>query len=143
MAEELNPAKGILALLNVATPDLNSGWHFAFGRLVASPDKMVVVVNSGGRAPEPVIAQNYPSIQILVRGAKGAGGYDDAYLKAIACRSALLGIPSRPADYENLASITGIGDVTPLGYDDADRPMFSVNLQLITFHATSGYREAI
>lgn len=143
MAEELNPAKGILALLNAATPDITTGWHFATGRLVATPDKMVVVANSGGRSPEPVIAQNYPSIQIMVRGAKGSGSYDDAYLKAIACRSALLGIPSRPAAYENLSSVTGIGDVTPLGYDDSDRPLFSVNLQLITFNETSGYREDV
>jgi len=144
MPDQLNPAKGIYDVLKAHSPSLETGsWIIATSRLGSSPDKQVVVINSGGRRPEPVIAQNYPSIQLIVRGAKGPGGNDDAYVQAVKCRNALLGIPSSPAAYPELASVTGIGDVTPLGYDDAERPMYSVNLQLITSHETSGYREAI
>lgn len=143
MADQLNPARGIQLVLEAHTPSLAGTYRITTGRLTSSPDRQVVVVNSGGRSPEPVIAQNYPSIQILVRGPKGSGGNDEAYLQAVACRAALLGIPSRPAAYPELSSVTGIGDVTPLGYDDGDRPLYSVNLQLITHHETSGYREVV
>lgn len=143
MPEVLYPPKGILALLDAAGVKEAGAWHVATGRLVDKPDKMVVISSPGGRSSEPVVAQDYPTVQLLVRGAKGSGGQEAAYLKAKECRAALLGIPSRPTEYENLSSVTAIGDVTDVGYDDADRPIFSVNLQLIVFYETSGYREAV
>ena len=142
MSTAPSPARGLLLLLKEQT-SLLTGWHFATGRLVSSPDQMVVLANSGGLPAEPSVGQDYPKVQILCRGPKGSGGQEDAYLKLRDVRDALVGIPSRPATYPNLASVTQIGDIADVGFDDQDRPIYSLNLQLIVWYETSGYREAV
>lgn len=142
---EVSPARGIYDVLKAHTPDLTEGgnWHFAYGRLVEHSKPMIVVRNTGGRSAEPVIAQDYPTVQLIGRGVPGAGGAEDLYLKMRACRDALVGIPSRPPSWINLSSITAIGEITDVGFDDKDRAMFTLNLQLIVWFETSGYREAV
>lgn len=142
MTDVLYPPEGILALLK-AVPSFATGWQIATGRLIDTPDKQLVITTTGGIGAEPVVAQDYPSIQIMVRGSKGSGGAQAAYLKALEARNALLSIPSRPIQYPNLSSITAIGHIQDLGRNDRDEPIWSFNLQLIVFYATSGYREDI
>ena len=142
MPDPVSPARGVRAIL-AAVSGFTTGWQVATGQMLAAPDKMLVIRNTGGRAPEPNIAQDYPTVQIIGRGEKKAGGQEEIYQKMVAARRALLGIPSAPAAYPELSSCIGIGDITDVGYDDSDRPMYTLNLQLIVSYETSGYREAV
>lgn len=131
-----SPAMGLLSILK-AVGGLTTGWTFAVGRLVPEPDKQIVLRHTGGRMGEVCVAIDYPSVQILCRGAPK--GYDEAYQKLKAVREALVAIPSSVA-YPELTSCVTIGDIVDLGYDDANRPQFAQNFQLIVSYATSGYR---
>ena len=141
----MSPAQGIYNVLQAHQPDLTEGgiWHFAYGRLVESTKPMIVVRNTGGISGESVVAQDYPSVQLIGRGNKGSGESERLWNKMFQCKEALVGIPSRPQAWINLSSVTLRGDITDVGYDDQDRPMFTLNLQLIVWYETSGYREAV
>lgn len=144
MADTDSPAWGVLQVLKAVT-GMTTGWDFHTGRLTATgPDKQVVLRRYGGRSSEPSIAIDYPAVQAIVRGSRGSvvGSYDEAEKKAITIKKALLGIPSKPAAYPDLDSVTMRGDINDLGFDDQDRPMFSLNFQLIVSYTESGYREA-
>lgn len=133
-----SPGQGILAVLRAASGIVVDPWAVFVGVFTSDPDRQLTIRHIGGRAGEPSIAIDYPSIQLLCRGAPG--GYDEAYQKIWAARQALVAIPSAPAAYAELTSCTMLGDMVDLGLDDLRRPVFSQNLQLIVSYDTSGYR---
>lgn len=136
-----SPATGITDILK-GVSGLLTGWTPITGQVIPEPDQLVVVNHSGGMGGEVTIAIDYPSIQVLVRGGRGASGYEDAWQMARAIREALIAIPTvtPPTAYPELTSCVALGEIMQLGYDDAKRPMFSVNFRLIVSYATSGYR---
>lgn len=140
----MNPAEGIQKiLLDPAFAAYFAGWAVNTGRLTdAVTTPMMAIRNTGGPSGEPSIAQDYPSVQILARGPSTAGGQKLTWQKLDICKQILLGIPSRPLLYPNLSSVTMRGDITDAGYDEKDRPIYSVNFQLIVFYDSSGHREA-
>ncbi len=134
-----SPAVGILAILE-AIPGFSTGWILATDQLSDKPDKQVIVKDTGGRGAEHSVAIDYPTVQIIVRGGSGSGGYTEAYDKVIACRDALVCIPSATTEYPELTSCTQRGNPVPINRDDAGRPRWSLNLNLIVSYDVSGYR---
>lgn len=111
---------------------LFNGWEFKFGKIPASPDQVIVMIDDGGRAAFPHLLVDYPNIQILVRSSRGGDGYLTSHLMAKKIRDIILGLQSRPQEFTELISLTERGTIVPLGYDDSDRHTWSSNYQLIT-----------
>lgn len=136
-----NPAVGIKDLLvtaGVGTFAALAGWGIYVGQQPTDPDTVVTVYNSGGKNADPKFLLQEPHIQVRIRGA--ANGYVAAYDKAAEVQDELLGIPSQVVNGDQWDGITAIGDINPLGYDESQRPMFSVNFSLIIEPASGTYR---
>ena len=107
-------------------------YHLWIGKEPASPDKAITIYDGPGLAPNPRWLLDYPSVQIRVRG--GQNDYPDAAAKAVEIRNRLLGRESYNA-YDGLGdrivSITAIGDISSVGWDDSQRPLFTFNLSMI------------
>jgi len=139
----MTPAMGIKAILEVATPTiLSTTWPAKVGRVPKAPDQVVVLMDSGGRPPEVGVGIDYPNVQVIVRGSKDSGGYLESYNKALDIKNELLAIPSAPTAWPELTSCVCRGDITAMGYDENDRPLWSLNLALITTPTlTNSHRE--
>lgn len=119
-----------------------AGWTILVGKQTATPDQQVAFFDTGGLAPNPKWAVDYVTIQALIRGAPN--NYKDAWLKARAVRDKLLGVESYTASSgDRWVSLTCMGDVSHIGYDDRERPLFSVNFRIIIEPAVLGNREAL
>lgn len=135
-----SPAEGIHAILKAAGFFAGAtGWEGKIGEL-GNNAPCLAVIDSGGRAGEVLIPIEYPSVQILLRGAPGQGGYSAAYDKAEKIHAHLQGITQNPTEMTRLTSCVAIGFINWLGRDANDRPQFSLNFQLITEPVTTGNR---
>lgn len=129
MANPAEIAKDLLVAAGVGTFGSQSGWGIFVSKEPTSPDTTVTVYNTGGLAPNPKWLLDFPSIQVRVRGA--ANGFVAARQKAQDAKDALLGIPSQDVGPDRLVAINGISDVADIGYDEKERPLFTVNFSLI------------
>lgn len=119
----------------------STGWLLKVGKTVAEPNKVVVMYDSGGQEPNPRWAVDKPTIQAVIRG--DVNDYGSTWLKARQVRDALLGLDSQTIGTDRWVSVTCMGDVGFIGYDDKDRPSFSVNFRLIIEPSETGNREAL
>jgi len=106
-----------------------SGWQIEIGAMPDKPDKVIYIMDSGGRPPNPKWLLDFPSLQVVVRGS--VGSYLDTYNEAKAVKDILLGAPSQDLLSDRWVSITMMGDLGFIGRDENERPMFSVNFALI------------
>jgi hypothetical protein len=128
-----NPATAIKDLLetaNVGEFAATTGWGLFVGKMPTTPDTVIACIVSGGQPSNPKYLIDYPSVQVIIRGARN-NGYEDAYNKATAVKDALLGLPSQVIEGDNWVAINQIGDIATLGFDANNCPMFSVNFALI------------
>lgn len=133
-----DPAVGIKDLLvaaGIGTFAGTSGWAIFIGKLPQKPETAIAIVNTGGETSNPKYLLDYPSVQVLLRGAKN--GYQTAYSKALAIKNALLGLPSQTINSDWWVQVNMIGEIASLGFDENDCPMFSVNFSLIIEPASS------
>lgn len=138
------PAKSLAGLLEgagVGTIGGTSGWGIFLGRLPTAPDTAMACKATGGASPWPHLALNFPSVQIIVRGAPGS--YEGAEAKAREVVKKLLGLPSQVVGNDFYGSVRQLGDVISLGFDEKNRPLFSCNFHLIVEPSADGYRQAI
>ncbi len=111
-------------------------WQIEIGKLPESPDQVIAIMNSTGKAPNPKWAIDYPSVQAIIRG-KSNNGYTDAKSKAQDIKDVLLGLPSGEVNGDIIVAVNMIGDIASMGFDTSDRPLFSVNFSLIVEPAIS------
>lgn len=133
-----SPAEGAKDLLETASVGVfaaTTGWGIFVAREPMTPDQAITIYDTGGLAPDPKWLLDYPSIQVRIRGSKG--DYQGTFNKAKQCKDVLLGCPSLNLNGDRWVSITGLGDVISLGYDDNERPLFTTNFRLIIQPATS------
>lgn len=121
--------KDLLVTAGVGTFGGASGWSINIGRLPAKPLTAIAIIQTGGLAANPKYLLDWPSIQIMVRG--GVNGYAAARNKVQEIKDKLLGLPSQTLSGERIVQINMIGDISSLGFDDQDRPLFSANFQMI------------
>ena len=107
------------------------------GRMPAeAPDAAVVVQQYEGKNSEftmgnGITALDYPRVQISVRGERE--DYPGAYAWANTIRNVLGGFVVPDATYfPHVARIQPMGIPNPIGYDDVERPRFSMNFQFTT-----------
>jgi hypothetical protein len=137
----MSPTEGIIDILVAAGVGViapGNPWPIFEGQL-GSADRCILVREPGGRTPEVRIAVNYPTIQVLVRGAKA--DYAVTRDKAEEVFLALQAIPSSPAQWAELTSCIAVGGITYVGQDVNERPQWSLNFNLIVSNDPEGYRD--
>lgn len=136
-----SPAEVAGLRLSPAVVEGSTGWTLKVGKTIPTPNKVVSMYDSGGQEPNPRWAVDKPSIQAVIRG--DVDDYGPTWLKARQVRDALLGLDSVTIGTDRWVSVTCMGDIGFIGYDDKDRPSFSVNFRLIIEPAVTGNREAL
>jgi len=119
------------------TQGLVAGVNLFVGRMPAeAPNAAVVVQQYEGKNSEftmgnGITALDYPRVQISVRGERE--DYPGAYAWANTIRNVLGGFVVPDATYfPHVARIEPMGIPNPIGYDDVERPRFSMNFQFTT-----------
>lgn len=117
-----------------------TGWSIVYGKVIDFPDQLIIINRSGGKNPNPKWNLDYPSVQIKVRGKNSdyAGGEG----KAQAIKDRLLGLPSQDINGDRWTAIYLIADITSLGYDLKERPMWVLNFSLIIEPSSTGNRQS-
>lgn len=133
--------KDLLAAANVGVFAATSGWSLNVGRLPTTPATAIACVDTGGISPYPHIALNFPSVQVLIRGA--AGDYVGAHDKGRAVIDAILGMGYQVVNTDKWEGISQIGDLAFIGYDEKNYPMFSCNFSINVEPASTGNRAAM
>jgi len=136
-----SPADAIANLLPNTIVDGVTGWLLRIGKLPDTPNQVVVFYDSGGSNPNPKWRVDYSTIQVRIRGIKS--DYSGAYDKAREIRDHLLGIDSQALGSDWLVSLTVMGDIGFTGYDDNDRPEFTINFRTIIEPASGANRESL
>ncbi len=121
--------RGILATAGVGTVTPNEEWSLNISRMPSAPNRQIAISRTGGKASDPKWALDYPSMQVMIRG--NPSDYVAARDKAQNVKDELLGLNSQTIGDTRWVSVTAIGDVNWLGYDENERPMLSVNFALI------------
>jgi hypothetical protein len=118
-------AKKLLAA-HVAT----SGWQTEIGAMPATPDEVIMISDTGGLDPNPKWLLDFPTIQVMIRGA--VNGYLDTAREGKAVKDLLLGAGAfTTSEGDRWVSITQNGDLSFIGRDEDMRPLFTVNFALI------------
>lgn len=134
-----NPSEGVKDLLvagSVGAFGPGSGWRIFIAKEPTSPDTVVTVYDTGGLTPNPKWLLDFPSVQVRVRGAKGE--YAAARVKAVEAKDVLLGIAAQTINGDGWRGINLVGDLVHIGFDQGERPMFTMNFALIIEPAASG-----
>ncbi len=124
---EYPPSVGAKTLL--AAHVAVSGWTIEVGSMPKTPNKIIVLTDTMGRAPNPKWLIDYPALQAMIRG--DVGDYLATYREAKAVKDLLLGVTSQDISGDRWVSITQNGDLGFIGRDENARPLFSVNFALI------------
>jgi len=141
MASVLEGVRDLLVAGGVGTFGATTGWSIHIGRMVDRPDTAVVIYPSGGQPANPKWLLDFPSVMVQVRG--NANDYASAFAKAEAVKSTLLGLPSQDLNGDRWVAINLAGDINPLGHDDSQRPLFSLNFRLIIEPASGINRQPL
>lgn len=129
-----SPAVMLHGLVPTTIIDGATGWTSKIGNMVDQPNQLVVFYDTGGQNPNPAWLVDFSSVMVQVRG--GVNDYAAAYAQIRRVRDSLLGIDSQDVGSDRLVSVTCMGDIGFLSYDDAQRPLFTVNFRVIIEPAT-------
>ncbi len=106
-----------------------TGWALFLGHLPPTPDKAVVIYETGGAASEVEFGLDYPTFQVMVRGE--AGGYQAVRTKIQAIFE-ILHNSEENMPGSSYVNITGIQSAPlSLGRDETKRPQLSWNFRSI------------
>jgi len=103
------------------------GTDLWIGNMPSSPDASVLVSDASGFKPESRYTWDRPGIKILVRAAEG--GYENAYNKAGAVKTALHGQVNVVVNSTVYKCIVAAHEPMYLGEDKENRPLFSINFE--------------
>ena len=141
MANPSEAIKDLLVTASVGVFNAASGWSIRVSRQSDDPDTAVTVYDTAGENSNPRYLLDFPGIQVRVRGDQS--GYVAARAKCTDVVNALIGLPSQDIAGDRWVGIWQSGGIISLGYDEKDRPMFSLNFTLIIEPATGTYRESL
>lgn len=112
-----------------------TGWAAKVGKLVSTPDKVAVFYDTGGQNPNPRWLVDYVMVQCIVRALPN--DYAAGWAKIREIRDYWLGFESQNLNSERWVSVSVMGDIGFISYDDKERPTFSVNFRIIIEPATN------
>lgn len=119
--------RDLMVAASVGVFAATSGWAIGIGKELPSPDTFVTIYDTGGPAPMPHLTLEQVNTQIRVRGGAGANGYLDAYAKARAAHDVLRGLGPQFIGGTHYAGFWIDTMPALIGYDDANRPLFTFN----------------
>jgi len=130
-------------LLETAGVSVNGWGLFVSKEPDPAPHRAITCFNTGGLQPSPKWSLDFPSVQIRVRGFPN--GYQESRAKAEECKTALLGIDPQDVNggIDRLVSVIIRTDIADIGFDQTNRPIHTINFNLITQPKASGYRTEI
>lgn len=102
-----------------------TGWTLALSQMPTSPDKIVAIFETPGRAPLPRVEMDMPAFQVRVRGT--VRGYADARTKLAAVQAVLHGLANTSLSGVYYVSILAQGSAISMGNDENNRPEISQN----------------
>lgn len=139
-----SPSEGIRDLLvaaGIGTYAATTGWSIHISKQPDKPDTAITIYDSGGRPKNPRWLLDFPTVQVRVRGL--VNGYLAARAKCEDIDNALVGLPSQDLNGDRWTMLTQISAPTFLGYDENQRPEFSMNYQLTIEPASGTYRDSL
>lgn len=109
------------------------GTNLFLGRMPTAPDACVTVYEYGGQGPQftfgaAATAIDRPSIQVMCRASRD--DYPTARDKAQSIRSLLGAVTGQTLSGMYVLRIAPLGSVNPIGPDENDRPLVTVNFQV-------------
>ncbi len=105
-----------------------SGWQLEIGAMPTTPDKIIMISDTGGQEPNPKYLIDYPTCQVMVRGI--VSGYLATFREAKAVKDLLLGVDAHVNKLDRIDGIIQNGDLGFVGRDESNRPLFSINFAL-------------
>jgi hypothetical protein len=138
------PSEGVKDLLVAAGAGVfnaTSGWSIRISRQQDSPDTHITVYDTTGEDPNPRYLLDFPRTQVKVRG--NQSGYVAARDKCTEVVDALQGLPSQTIGGDLWVGLWAVGGPIFLGYDDKDRPEFTLNFRHIIEPPSGTYRESL
>ena len=116
-----------------AQTSLTLGTDLFLARLPSSPDACVAVYEYAGNPPSEMLgtgayAVDRPRIQVLVRGSRD--DYPGARDRAQTIRGILAALTDTTVSGVRILRVSSVGAVNPLGADENDRPLVSVNFDV-------------
>ena len=94
----------------------------------STPDAVVTVYDTGGFAPEGTTSDHYPTVQVLIRGDQNS--YRTTYTKAENVRDSLHRLHDETWNSTKYIAIWAMSDIIFVGYDENERPEFSINFRM-------------
>jgi len=138
MADPAEGIKDLLVTAGVGVFAATSGWGIFIASEPNKPDTAITINSTGGQPSNPRFLVDFPSVQVMVRGDEN--GYQALWTKVKAVKDALLGLPSQDLSGDRWVAINQAGNEGFLGFDDNNRPRFSLNFNLIIEPATGTHR---
>ena len=114
--------------------DSSSGLGLTFAtdlfvsEIPTTPDRCVVVIDTGGFDAEVNYTYERPTLMVRVRGDRHR--YKNGYTLAKDVKDVLNGLANETWNSTRYVGIWAVGDVNFLGYDKNHRPEFSVNFRI-------------
>lgn len=125
----------LLAAPAVVSSVVTADWCTHISKVPTTPHRVIGLFDTGGVNPNPAILLDFKTVQVQVRG--GPNDNELTFSKAQAIKDRLLGIDSQTVLGDRLCSLTMIGDITFMGRNDQDQPLYSINFRLIIEPATN------
>lgn len=116
-----------------------TNWKGTIGTFTTDAQQLCFMAGAG-RAPEVKVAINYPTVQVLARGDAAPNGRAALHSKMLEVFNLLHAIPQNPTEFPELTSCLARGDIQDLGRDENQRPLASLNFNLIVTPSSAGNR---
>jgi hypothetical protein len=130
------PSEDISTMLDgVSALALDLGTNLFISEMPPTPDLCVGIYDTGGDEAELNYVYERPSVQVRVRGDKGA--YREGHELAQSIKNELHGTANSTIGTSRYVLIVGQGDILFVGYDDNHRPEFTVNFSIHRTDAAS------
>lgn len=127
----MNPASEDIKDMLVASAaglGLTFGTDIFISKIPDTPDVCYCIYDTGGMDPESQYEYDRPTVQVLCRGANG--GYRAAWLAAKDVRDVLHGVSNETWNSTRYIGVWCMGDVLFAGYDESERPLFTINFRI-------------
>lgn len=113
---------------SVAATGLIFGTDLFISREPSSPDAVVTLFDTVGAAPQAGFKYDYPSIQARIRSPRQ--DFQTGYITAESIKDALHELTNVTINSTRYIGIWAEGDIHQLGWDDNDRPIFTINFRI-------------
>lgn len=133
--------KDKLVAQGVGTFAASSGWSISIGHEYADPHTTITLYDTSGGEPNPKHLLDEPNVQVRVRA--DPGDQPGAYAKAREVMNTLLGLPQETINGTVYVGIWALNDPYLLGYDDNQRPLYTVNFRLVREPSSGDHRTSL